>query len=62
MQILKSQQGNGGPSSSQPADGQSSETQVPEDIYSFYEQMDKEEEEEEETKTVSFEIRQVCEQ
>ncbi|XP_056607635.1 general transcription and DNA repair factor IIH helicase subunit XPB [Triplophysa dalaica] len=56
--ILKSQQGNGGPSSSQPADGQSSETQVPEDIYSFYEQMDKEEEEEEETKTVSFEIRQ----
>ncbi|KAA0713407.1 TFIIH basal transcription factor complex helicase XPB subunit [Triplophysa tibetana] len=56
--IIKSQQGNGGPSSSQPADGQSSEIQVPEDIYSFYEQMDKEEEEEEETKTVSFEIRQ----
>ncbi|KAI7807966.1 general transcription and DNA repair factor IIH helicase subunit XPB [Triplophysa rosa] len=56
--ILKSQQGNGGPSSSQPADGQRAETLVPEDIFSFYEQMDKEEEEEEETKTVSFEIRQ----
>lgn len=36
--------------------------QVPEDIFSFYEQMDKEEEEEEEMQTVSFEIRQVrCE-
>uniref|UniRef100_A0A8K9XPS7 General transcription and DNA repair factor IIH helicase/translocase subunit XPB n=1 Tax=Oncorhynchus mykiss TaxID=8022 RepID=A0A8K9XPS7_ONCMY len=33
-------------------------TQVPEDIFSYYEQMDKEEEEEEETQTVSFEIRQ----
>uniref|UniRef100_A0AAY5L178 General transcription and DNA repair factor IIH helicase/translocase subunit XPB n=1 Tax=Esox lucius TaxID=8010 RepID=A0AAY5L178_ESOLU len=32
--------------------------QVPEDIFSYYEQMDKEEEEEEETQTVSFEIRQ----
>ncbi|XP_055766523.1 general transcription and DNA repair factor IIH helicase subunit XPB isoform X2 [Salvelinus fontinalis] len=31
---------------------------VPEDIFSYYEQMDKEEEEEEETQTVSFEIRQ----
>lgn len=47
-----------GPSASQqPNDGQTQ--QVPEDIFSYYEQMDKEEEEEEETQTVSFEIRQV---
>lgn len=47
-----------GPSASQqPSDGQAQ--QVPEDIFSYYEQMDKEEEEEEETQTVSFEIRQV---
>ncbi|CAL1603642.1 unnamed protein product [Knipowitschia caucasica] len=43
-------------SSSQTADG--STQQVPEDIFSYYEQMDKDEEEEEETQTVSFEIRQ----
>lgn len=61
VQILKSQQDNGGPSTSQPADGQHTGNQVPEDIFSYYEQMDKEEEEEEETHTVSFEIRQVCE-
>lgn len=60
VQISKSQQGIGGPSTSQPVDGQRSETQVPEDIYSYYEQLDKDEEEEEETQTVSFEIRQVC--
>ncbi|KAG7222325.1 hypothetical protein INR49_016370, partial [Caranx melampygus] len=35
-----------------------SKSAVPEDIFSYYEQMDKEEEEEEETQTVSFEIRQ----
>lgn len=47
-----------GPSASQqPNDGQPQA--VPEDIFSYYEQMDKEEEEEEETQTVSFEIRQV---
>lgn len=47
-----------GPSApQQPTDGQT--TAVPEDIFSYYEQMDKEEEEEEETQTVSFEIRQV---
>uniref|UniRef100_A0A672T1I4 General transcription and DNA repair factor IIH helicase/translocase subunit XPB n=1 Tax=Sinocyclocheilus grahami TaxID=75366 RepID=A0A672T1I4_SINGR len=58
--ISKSQQDNGGPSTSQPADGQRTGNQVPEDIFSYYEQMDKEEEEEEEeTQTVSFEIRQV---
>lgn len=45
--------------SQQPSDGQLSTQQVPEDIFSYYEQMDKEEEEEEETQTVSFEIRQV---
>uniref|UniRef100_A0A8C5GWS6 General transcription and DNA repair factor IIH helicase/translocase subunit XPB n=1 Tax=Gouania willdenowi TaxID=441366 RepID=A0A8C5GWS6_GOUWI len=44
--------------SQQPTDGQTSTQQVPEDIFSYYEQMDKEEEEEEETQTVSFEIRQ----
>uniref|UniRef100_A0A671KAL7 General transcription and DNA repair factor IIH helicase/translocase subunit XPB n=1 Tax=Sinocyclocheilus anshuiensis TaxID=1608454 RepID=A0A671KAL7_9TELE len=38
--------------------GQCTGNQVPEDIFSYYEQMDKEEEEEEETQTVSFEIRQ----
>lgn len=47
-----------GPSApQQPNDGQTQA--VPEDIFSYYEQMDKEEEEEEETQTVSFEIRQV---
>ncbi|XP_033842277.1 general transcription and DNA repair factor IIH helicase subunit XPB [Periophthalmus magnuspinnatus] len=46
----------GGASTSQAADG--STEQVPEDIFSYYEQMDKDEEEEEETQTVSFEIRQ----
>ncbi|XP_035264301.1 general transcription and DNA repair factor IIH helicase subunit XPB [Anguilla anguilla] len=56
--ISKSVQDNGGPSTSQGADGQRSGTEVPEDIFSYYEQMDKEEEEEEETQTVSFEIRQ----
>ncbi|XP_075903476.1 general transcription and DNA repair factor IIH helicase/translocase subunit XPB [Nelusetta ayraudi] len=46
-----------GPSApQQPNDGQTQA--VPEDIFSYYEQMDKEEEEEEETQTVSFEIRQ----
>ncbi|XP_041847599.1 general transcription and DNA repair factor IIH helicase subunit XPB isoform X2 [Melanotaenia boesemani] len=57
--ISKSAQEKGGASTSQqPSDGQTSNQQVPEDIFSYYEQMDKEEEEEEETQTVSFEIRQ----
>uniref|UniRef100_A0A3Q3E0G3 General transcription and DNA repair factor IIH helicase/translocase subunit XPB n=1 Tax=Labrus bergylta TaxID=56723 RepID=A0A3Q3E0G3_9LABR len=57
--ISKSVQDKGSTSTSeQPADGQTATQQVPEDIYSYYEQMDKEEEEEEETQTVSFEIRQ----
>ncbi|TRY53932.1 hypothetical protein DNTS_033810 [Danionella cerebrum] len=52
--ITKSQQDNGAPSSSQNQDGPRSGTQVPEDIFSYYEQMDKEEEEEEETQTYDF--------
>lgn len=59
-QISKFVPDKGGPSTSQqPADGQTSNQQIPEDIFSYYEQMDKDEEEEEETQTVSFEIRQV---
>ncbi|KAF3832809.1 hypothetical protein F7725_026474 [Dissostichus mawsoni] len=57
--ISKSIEEKGDPSTSQqPSDGQTSTQQVPEDIFSYYEQMDKEEEEEEETQTVSFELRQ----
>uniref|UniRef100_A0A6Q2ZNP8 General transcription and DNA repair factor IIH helicase/translocase subunit XPB n=1 Tax=Esox lucius TaxID=8010 RepID=A0A6Q2ZNP8_ESOLU len=58
--ISRSLQDNGaGTSSSAGPEGQEAGTpQVPEDIFSYYEQMDKEEEEEEETQTVSFEIRQ----
>ncbi|XP_028836147.1 general transcription and DNA repair factor IIH helicase/translocase subunit XPB [Denticeps clupeoides] len=56
--ISKSLQDGGAASSSQSGEGAQSGTQVPEDIFSYYEQMDKEEEEEEETQTVSFEIRQ----
>lgn len=57
--ISKSVQDKGGTSTSQQSsDGQNLTPQVPEDIFSYYEQMDKEEEEEEETQTVSFEIRQ----
>uniref|UniRef100_A0A8B9HA59 General transcription and DNA repair factor IIH helicase/translocase subunit XPB n=2 Tax=Astyanax mexicanus TaxID=7994 RepID=A0A8B9HA59_ASTMX len=56
--ISKSLQDGSGASTSQPAEGQRTGAQVPEDIFSYYEQMDKEEEEEEETQTVSFEIRQ----
>ncbi|XP_053713881.1 general transcription and DNA repair factor IIH helicase subunit XPB isoform X1 [Synchiropus splendidus] len=44
--------------SDQVNNGQSSSEQVPEDIFSYYERMDKEEEDEEETQTVSFEIQQ----
>ncbi|KAK3574529.1 hypothetical protein QTP86_008764 [Hemibagrus guttatus] len=57
--ISKTLQDNGGASTSQSEDGQRSSAQVPEDIFSYYEQLDKEEEEEEETQTVSFEIRQL---
>ncbi|XP_062852962.1 general transcription and DNA repair factor IIH helicase subunit XPB [Trichomycterus rosablanca] len=56
--ISKTQHDNAGASTSKTAEGEPSASQVPEDIFSYYEQMDKEEEEEEETQTVSFEIRQ----
>ncbi|XP_023661411.1 general transcription and DNA repair factor IIH helicase/translocase subunit XPB [Paramormyrops kingsleyae] len=56
--ISKSLGDGAGPSTSQLPEGQSSGAEVPEDIFTYYEQMDKEEEEEEETQTVSFEIRQ----
>lgn len=59
-QISKSvQEKEGASTSQQPGEGETSTQQVPEDIFSYYEQMDKEEDEEEETQTVSFEIRQV---
>lgn len=60
LQISKSSQEKADASTSQqPGDGPTPSQQVPEDIFSYYEQMDKDEEEEEETQTVSFEIRQV---
>lgn len=60
LQISKSSQEKADASTSQQSsDGQMPSQQVPEDIFSYYEQMDKDEEEEEETQTVSFEIRQV---
>ncbi|KAG9477554.1 hypothetical protein GDO78_002770 [Eleutherodactylus coqui] len=46
-----------GPSTSQAPETQN-KTDVPADLFDFYEQMDKEEEEEEETQTVSFEVKQ----
>lgn len=59
LQISKSSQDKADASTSQSSNGQTPSQQVPEDIFSYYEQMDKDEEEEEETQTVSFEIRQV---
>ncbi|TWW67878.1 TFIIH basal transcription factor complex helicase XPB subunit [Takifugu flavidus] len=56
--IIKSLQDKADASTSQSNNGQTPSQQVPEDIFSYYEQMDKDEEEEEETQTVSFEIRQ----
>ncbi|XP_069588778.1 general transcription and DNA repair factor IIH helicase/translocase subunit XPB [Ranitomeya imitator] len=47
----------GDPSTSQ-VPGAQNKTDVPADLFEFYEQMDKEEEEEEETQTVSFEVKQ----
>nr|XP_014429902.1 general transcription and DNA repair factor IIH helicase subunit XPB isoform X2 [Pelodiscus sinensis] len=47
----------GGPSTSQGTDTQN-KSDVPADLFEFYEQMDKDEEEEEETQTVSFEVKQ----
>uniref|UniRef100_A0A8C6IH26 General transcription and DNA repair factor IIH helicase/translocase subunit XPB n=1 Tax=Mus spicilegus TaxID=10103 RepID=A0A8C6IH26_MUSSI len=50
-------EGSGGPSTSQGVDAQA-KSDIPKDLFDFYEQMDKDEEEEEETQTVSFEVKQ----
>nr|XP_020745849.1 TFIIH basal transcription factor complex helicase XPB subunit [Odocoileus virginianus texanus] len=55
--IAKSADGSGGPSTSRVTDPQG-KSDVPADLFDFYEQMDKDEEEEEETQTVSFEVKQ----
>nr|KAF6494761.1 ERCC excision repair 3, TFIIH core complex helicase subunit [Rousettus aegyptiacus] len=55
--IAKSAEGSGGPSTSQVTDPQG-KSDIPMDLYNFYEQMDKDEEEKEETQTVSFEVKQ----
>ncbi|XP_043854029.1 general transcription and DNA repair factor IIH helicase subunit XPB [Dromiciops gliroides] len=55
--ISKTSEGGSGPSTSQGTDGQN-KSDVPADLFEFYEQMDKDEEEEEETQTVSFEVKQ----
>ncbi|XP_071978106.1 general transcription and DNA repair factor IIH helicase/translocase subunit XPB [Engystomops pustulosus] len=55
--ISKTTDAAGGPSTSQVPESQN-KTDVPADLFEFYEQMDKEEEEEEETQTVSFEVKQ----
>ncbi|XP_036276183.1 general transcription and DNA repair factor IIH helicase subunit XPB isoform X2 [Pipistrellus kuhlii] len=55
--IAKTAEGIGGPSTSREADPQG-KSDIPTDLFDFYEQMDKDEEEEEETQTVSFEVKQ----
>ncbi|XP_042541134.1 general transcription and DNA repair factor IIH helicase subunit XPB [Dipodomys spectabilis] len=55
--ISKSADGSSGPSTSQATDPQG-KSDIPTDLFDFYEQMDKDEEEEEETQTVSFEVKQ----
>nr|XP_014333277.1 PREDICTED: TFIIH basal transcription factor complex helicase XPB subunit [Bos mutus] len=55
--IAKSVEGSGGPSTSRVTDPQG-KSDIPTDLFDFYEQMDKDEEEEEETQTVSFEVKQ----
>ncbi|KAK7829646.1 hypothetical protein U0070_013332 [Myodes glareolus] len=55
--ISKTAEGSGGPSTSQVVDPQA-KSDIPKDLFDFYEQMDKDEEEEEETQTVSFEVKQ----
>ncbi|XP_004589374.2 general transcription and DNA repair factor IIH helicase subunit XPB [Ochotona princeps] len=55
--ISKAVEGGGGPSTSRVADAQG-KSDIPTDLFDFYEQMDKDEEEEEETQTVSFEVKQ----
>jgi hypothetical protein len=58
LQISKTAESGGGPSTSQVTDPQA-KSEIPTDLFDFYEQMDKDEEEEEETQTVSFEVKQV---
>ncbi|XP_036740010.1 general transcription and DNA repair factor IIH helicase subunit XPB isoform X2 [Manis pentadactyla] len=55
--IAKTAEGGGGPSTSRVTDPQG-KSDIPTDLFDFYEQMDKDEEEEEETQTVSFEVKQ----
>ncbi|XP_037379019.1 general transcription and DNA repair factor IIH helicase subunit XPB isoform X2 [Talpa occidentalis] len=55
--IAKTAEGSGGPSTSRVPDAQG-KSDIPTDLFDFYEQMDKDEEEEEETQTVSFEVKQ----
>ncbi|XP_040827106.1 general transcription and DNA repair factor IIH helicase subunit XPB [Ochotona curzoniae] len=55
--ISKAVEGGGGPSTSRVGDAQG-KSDIPTDLFDFYEQMDKDEEEEEETQTVSFEVKQ----
>ncbi|XP_059560753.1 general transcription and DNA repair factor IIH helicase subunit XPB isoform X1 [Myotis daubentonii] len=55
--IAKTAEGSGGPSTSRETDPQG-KSDIPTDLFDFYEQMDKDEEEEEETQTVSFEVKQ----
>ncbi|XP_006746988.1 general transcription and DNA repair factor IIH helicase subunit XPB [Leptonychotes weddellii] len=55
--IAKTAEGSGGPSTSRVPDPQG-KSDIPTDLFDFYEQMDKDEEEEEETQTVSFEVKQ----
>ncbi|XP_004694934.1 PREDICTED: TFIIH basal transcription factor complex helicase XPB subunit [Condylura cristata] len=55
--IARTAEGSGGPSTSQVPDAQG-KSDIPTDLFDFYEQMDKDEEEEEETQTVSFEVKQ----
>ncbi|CAO2593572.1 General transcription and DNA repair factor IIH helicase subunit XPB [Lemmus lemmus] len=57
LQISKTAEGSGGPSTSHVVDPQA-KSDIPKDLFDFYEQMDKDEEEEEETQTVSFEVKQ----
>ncbi|XP_038278203.1 general transcription and DNA repair factor IIH helicase subunit XPB isoform X1 [Dermochelys coriacea] len=52
-----SKSSDGDPSTSQGTDAQN-KSDVPADLFEFYEQMDKDEEEEEEMQTVSFEVKQ----
>ncbi|KAM9248535.1 general transcription and DNA repair factor IIH helicase/translocase subunit XPB isoform 1-T1 [Dugong dugon] len=55
--ISKTLEGSGGPSTSRVTDPQT-KSDIPTDLFDFYEQMDKDEEDEEETQTVSFEVKQ----